>query len=77
MLEVFNEIMFLFLCYPYLMFSDYAWEYLELQYQTGWVVIGILGLMTVVNIVYICVGMRKSLYQQKRLKELEELKKKM
>lgn len=76
MLEVFNEVQFLIMCYPILQFTDYAQD-LTIQYNMGWIVVGQLGWMTVFNIIYICIDMRKGYYAGKHKDALVALRAKM
>ena len=75
LLESFNEISILMMCYPLLEFSDYQ-PVLDVQYYMGYFFLGQLSLFVTINIIYICAQIRHAYFENKRLKQWEKIKEK-
>ena len=71
-MEVFNELMYIYMCYPFFEFTDFLLDY-DMQYYVGFMLLGLLGVFSVVNIVYISFIMKLNYEENKRMKNLKLL----
>ena len=71
-IEVFNELMYIYMCYPFFEFTDFLSDY-DMQYYVGYMLLLLLGIFSIVNILYITFIMKLNYHENKRLKNLKLL----